>query len=374
MAPAYANMLLLVAAAVLLAATAGLARAEPVLLVGGAYQNAGSSDARNLAQYNGTEWFALASQFTAGTVRTLTEYNGKLVAGGTFATAGSEIVNCVAAYDGQQWTGFLGGVHDDYNQVPDVYSVYVYNGDLYVGGDFTHAGATAADNIAAWNGSAFRPLGAGLTGFPFAMVEYQESLYVAGDFITAGGVFSPDLARWDGAAWHSVAQGIANVTCAVYALAVYRDALIVGGVFGSASGVAADGIVQWDGAAYAPLGDGLGMDLGLPVYVYSLAVYKDMVIAGGRFSRAGGADAERVARWDGTSWAPLGLGVDNIVYALAVFNDVLVAGGMFEYADGNVRANGLATWDGTAWGTIDFANQYSLTREVLTLLPSSRRW
>lgn len=40
------------------------------------------------------------------------------------------------------------------------------SGDLYVGGTFDHAGMTAANNVAVWNGSAWSALGSGITGSP----------------------------------------------------------------------------------------------------------------------------------------------------------------------------------------------------------------
>src|SRR6185295_4539526 len=70
---------------------------------------------------------------------------------------------------------------------------------------------------------------------------------------------------------------------------------------------------------------------------------------------ADGAPAEHVARWDGTSWTPLGSGVDDTVQALAVFDDgsgpALFAGGNFTHA-GGVAANGLARWDGSSWSAV----------------------
>ena len=57
--------------------------------------------------------------------------------------------------------------------------------------------------------------------------------------------------------------------------------------------------------------------------------------AGGRFTTAGGVPANRIAKWDGTQWSPLGEGANGIVNAMAVFDDgsgdgpALFAGGYF---------------------------------------------
>jgi peptidoglycan hydrolase-like amidase len=81
-------------------------------------------------------------------------------------------------------------------------------------------------------------------------------------------------------------------------------------------------------------------------YVVGLTVYNCELIAGGLFSTAGGVSANYIARWNGTSWQPLGTGMGGIyrdVYALTVYNGELIAGGQFTTAGGN-PANYVARW------------------------------
>jgi hypothetical protein len=67
--------------------------------------------------------------------------------------------------------------------------------------------------------------------------------------------------------------------------------------------------------------------------------------AGGDFTTAGGVSANRIAKWDGTEWSPLGNGIDDWVRALAVFDDgsgpALYAGGYFSTA-GGIDVNRIA--------------------------------
>src|SRR5690606_19432964 len=71
--------------------------------------------------------------------------------------------------------------------------------------------------------------------------------------------------------------------------------------------------------------------------VNALAVFDDgtgeALYAAGRFTTAGGAEANNIARWDGSAWTPLGVGIDGSVNALTVFDDgtgpALYAGGPF---------------------------------------------
>jgi hypothetical protein len=41
------------------------------------------------------------------------------------------------------------------------------------------------------------------------------------------------------------------------------------------------------------------------------AVYDGDLIAAGAFTEAGGVPVNRIARWDGTDWSPLGSGIDG---------------------------------------------------------------
>jgi hypothetical protein len=80
--------------------------------------------------------------------------------------------------------------------------------------------------------------------------------------------------------------------------------------------------------------------------VWSLATLPNGdLVAGGRFTAAGGGSANHIARWDGTNWSPLGSGIGgglqfkSVVTALkALPNADLVAGGSFTMAGDGVSA------------------------------------
>ena len=90
-------------------------------------------------------------------------------------------------------------------------------------------------------------------------------------------------------------------------------ALYAAGSFLDAGGLAANRIARWDGGAWSPLGAGLNQT------VYALTVYADgsgpRLVAGGSFSNVGGIPSSGIGRWDGTSWSPLGLGANGSVRA-----------------------------------------------------------
>src|SRR5689334_10527566 len=64
-------------------------------------------------------------------------------------------------------------------------------------------------------------------------------------------------------------------------------------------------------------------------WVYATTVYNGDLIAAGKFTSIGGVYANRIARWDGIAWHPLGSGVNGKVWAMIVFNGKLYVGGEF---------------------------------------------
>ena len=74
---------------------------------------------------------------------------------------------------------------------------------------------------------------------------------------------------------------------------------------------------------------------GLNNLVTELAIYDGDLIAGGFFTRAGGATVNGIARWDGSSWSPLGQGLrggpmgQSGVLAMVTFQGDLIVAGLF---------------------------------------------
>ena len=87
-----------------------------------------------------------------------------------------------------------------------------------------------------------------------------------------------------------------------------------------------------------------------------MAVSGSDVYAGGTFTSAGGNPANYVAKWNGSTWSPLGSGVSAVSFAsyqvpvssLAVSGSDVYAGGAFTTA-GEVPANRIAKWNGSNW-------------------------
>ncbi len=226
------------------------------------------------------------------------------------------------------------------------------NGDIVIGGVFTQAGGVPASHIARWNGSAWSALGAGVDLNVRSLTEHPNGdLIAAGDFTLAGGVAVNRIARWDGSAWHALGTGVSSPSSpyGLYAVATLANGdLVAGGFFQQAGSSAANAIARWDGSTWSPLGAGTpGTVFGL------LTLHNGDLIAGGNFATAGGAPAGRIARWNGTTWSALGTGITGFrVNAIAEMpNGDLVVGGNFTAA-GGVPANRIARWNGTGWSAL----------------------
>jgi len=226
---------------------------------------------------------------------------------------------------------------------------------LYVGGAFTTAGGAPAANIAKWDGSHWSALGSGASSSIAALAVYEDQgqswLFAGGEFTYIGGLFNANhVAKWNGTRWATVSTGTDQ---SVYALTVYDDghgsALYAGGYFTMAGGRQASRIAKWDGFGWFALGDGLDGDY---PHIKGLTTFDDgsglSLYGVGHFSLAGGASANNIAKWDGTSWSPLGEGLGSYETPVVKgYRDVnaagLYVGGRFSVA-GTRASSRIAEW------------------------------
>ena len=432
----------------------------PALFAGGHFTRAGYANAASIARWNGVSWSALGSGIQ-GRVFALCSFDDgsgpALYAAGSFTLAGGASAANIAKWDGASWSALGAGTD------APIHALCVFDdgggAQLYAGGEFTVAGGASATYLARWNGSAWSSVGGGTDNWVRALAVYSESgtprLFAAGDFGVAGGQPGNHIARWDGSAWSGVgnngldlpAHALATWTVAgstflvaggefnnagmlpaaraarwngtawgavfgttfnsnptvdalaatsdgtLYAaieaapyvrrtstlapfsnfgpelgldaagldLAAFDDgggpALFVTGVFTHAGGQTANRIARWNGTSFSALGSGLGGSGGLnQIEGDALAVFDDgsgpALYVAGNFTQAGGASASYLARWNGSAWSSVGGGTDNWVHSLCVYDSGsganLYAGGYFGHAGGQA-VNCIARWDGSAW-------------------------
>ncbi len=333
----------------------------PALYAGGLLSSSGAVPVSGVAKWTGGGWAALGSG-PNGRVGALADFDDgagpALFVGGGFSIAGTEVANNMAKWRDSTWTavtasgpnsGFDGGVTalaaHDHGAGPV----------LYAAGQFFAAGSAPAQRVAAWNGTAWSPLGSGVEGLGVQSLAIFDdgggpALYAGGDFHTVGGTAVDNIARWDGGSWSPVGSGLDGV---VNALAVFDDgggpALYAAGNFLQAGAVGVSRIAKWDGISWSALGVGLNSQ------AYALTVFDDGngpdLYVGGAFALAGGQAASRVARWDGTVWSSLPGELLNLgVFALAGLDDgsgpSLFAGGTESHPID------VARWNGSSWSAL----------------------
>lgn len=327
----------------------------PALYVGGQFARAGESDVAHLARWDGAAFSSVGGGLSAR-ASALAVWDGALHVGGAFQEAGSPAtyVGRVARWDGQRFSQLAAGVN-----LGEVMALHAHDDGtgsrLYVGGTFDGLyDASGASRIASWDGVDFHPLATGVNGVVAALATFDDGtgprLGIGGDFVLAGDLAVERVAFWNGAAW--VPCGTGGSSRPIEALLSFDDgtgsALYAAGSFLSASGEPLERIARWNGREWSPVG------AGLPDFVFALETFDDGT---GRALYAGGDSVNgspSVSRWDGSNWTGLGAGLNNNVFALAEFDDgsgpALYAGGIFGRGSDPLR--GIARWDGSAWQSV----------------------
>src|SRR5262249_4185894 len=125
----------------------------------------------------------------------------------------------------------------------------------------------------------------------------------------------------------------------VLALTVFNSRMVAAGSFTSSAGGTPHNIATWDGLHDDPLGAGLNA----PVHALSSFTTGPPsnltyhLVAGGEFTMAGGASANRIAQWSENAnsiipppaWSAMSNGFNDLVNSLERFNNLTIAGGQF---------------------------------------------
>ncbi|MFG0284940.1 MAG: GC-type dockerin domain-anchored protein [Phycisphaerales bacterium JB039] len=304
-------------------------------------------------------------------------------AGGRFTSLFGPFPDRIGRLQGGRWVDVGAGVDDG-----AVVALAVFDEDgagpaapaLFAGGTFSTVGGAAMRGIARWDGTSWSPVGGGLDGSAYSLLAADldgaggepAALYVGGSFALAGGTPVSNLARWDGSAWADVGGGVDD---SVHALTTHDDgsglALIAGGRFEVAGGKITGYVARWDGAAWSRIAGGISG--GSSDAVYALASFDgdgpgplpQTLVAGGKFTIAGGITVRNIAQFDGVSWAPMEGGLADEIRSMRVFDEDgagpfparLFIGGSFHqvhYASGAVSGliQRIVRWDGITWSAV----------------------
>jgi hypothetical protein len=172
-----------------------------------------------------------------------------------------------------------------------------------VGGRFTVAGGVPANRVAAWNGSAWQPLGSGMDGGVTTLTLSGNFLYAGGYFNSAGGASADKLAKWDGTNWSGLADGPMLSMLpdapqtqfrAVTSIAVSGKDVYAGGGWDLSDYEDVGFVSKWNGSQWSQLVVCCG-------FVNTLTLAGDELYAG----KQGGAD-DVVEKWNGSTWSKIG--------------------------------------------------------------------
>ncbi len=420
------------------------------LYAGGFFTRVGGMPAGGLACWDGHRWSVLGG--TNGEVYILKADDHGVLAGGDFTLPGSTNHVTLARWDGREWdvlsgtglpcaaiancpltvgdleilgddvlasvewkdsSGFLNSAlarfdkHRQWSALPnprgsgsgyDYYSITKFRGQLVAGGEFSNPNNPLLHNIALWNGTAWQPLGEGLSGYvmdvagrdhhlyalhevptnlrtryivsrwdgtrwsalgtnyfespdsPFRLfVSPKDEVYVVGYFTGIQPIVAPNIVRWDGRQWEALFEGeyegVAGDASAPLAFAQHQGELYMAGSFQSAGAVFSRSIARWDGRKWHDVG---GSIQGSSQVVRRLASSGPLLFASGSFHNIGGVAVTNIASWNGVAWQPLGAGIQGSVSTLTWWQGSLYVSGFFQ-GIGGVAATNLARWEGTQW-------------------------
>lgn len=329
-----------------------------------------------------------------GTVYALVQNGNDLYVGGNFTQvcgnaacdSGNLTVNHIAKWDGTQWSalgyGVGPGVYGDLNNHGPVYALAVDGNTVYAGGyfglicgnDACDTDNTRVNNIVKWDGSHWSSVANGMTSSVSALIMQGGDLYAGGIFdklcgnstCDSGNTTVNSVAKWDGSHWSALGYGL---TVGVNTFTVNGSDLYVGGWFAricstiacDSNNIPANGIAKWDGSSWSAFGNGVSNAVNA-ILLNGSDLYAGGTLGefcGEQFCLYGNTPANRIAKWDGSSWSPLANGFDWGVNALVRNGSDLYAMGNLTWACGtslcssydtnNIPINHIARWDGSRW-------------------------
>lgn len=261
-----------------------------------------------------------------GTVRALAwTLDGRLYAGGDFDQSGLDRVGHLAEWTGTRWQSTPLPVSNG----PVLSLAPMDDGSLAVGGSFSSINNVPFPRIARLSDDQWFTMGS-FQGPVTSLRRESDGIYAVGMYSS-----SSPAARWNGTAWQAVNAGTSTCTLAVR---LSDEEFILSGNYYTAGNpysylrvVSSAAPRTTNGTIWNAVRDGQGG-----------------CIVSGTFTTIGGVQANRIARWNGVSFTPLGSGLPTVPVAIYVLRngDVLAAGGTPTIQGGFGH---IARWDGDTW-------------------------
>ncbi len=301
----------------------------------------GGIQAKKVAGYNGSKWFAMKCGLENGSIYDMIGFKGELYVTGKFDEIGCIQAKNIARWDGINWHEVEGGLSGGDN--PYGHALEIYNGELYIGGQFKKAGDVSALNIAKWDGSVWSSIGSVETGSVRELRVYRQKLFAGGYFSSVNGLIAAYIAAYDGSGWSAV--GIPEdlelqSTGVVKHMAVLKDKLYISGDFSANTQVLSE-LVVWDGDHLSDFGR--AFSLYADNTISELTVINDILYIGGTFNNVVGTQSSNIIQWDGDSWGIMSTGISGTVLTIEQYNGQIYIGGDFDAAGGH-PAEDISIW------------------------------
>jgi hypothetical protein len=277
--------------------------------VGGRFDSAGGVAAKNIAYWDGTNWFPLVGSQGNGldsTVLVITQIGDTILIGGNFTHAGGKVANHLAVWipSAAVWIPFID--HNGENGVNGgVDAISVINGTIIIGGGFTNAGSTECRKIAAFSNGKWMAFDKGIDGqnsYVDAITDsysYSSSFLVGGSFDSSNGTVIRNTGMWrldsmKGFPMEEFGSSVEGVNGPVYDITIGRDGVAFAGAFDTAGRTLARNLATFDDSYDSGWFEYGG---GLDAPGYSLAGWSIFVTApfinnhfwvGGAFTNPGG--------------------------------------------------------------------------------------
>lgn len=325
------------------------------------------------------EWLKMGTGVSAGAdvFAILVHSNGDIYAGGGFTEMGGVGDTAyIARWDGTAWQS-VGGATQTFNGA--VYALAeAPNGDVYAGGAFTTIEAVTFNRIARWEistetwivlnaGGAAQGLNQIVDGIAVAA---DGTMYCCGDFtadlgdpVTLNYVASYSIVTDTFSGIGTLATGL-NARTYTVEIDIDGETVYFGGNFTALNGGVVgtyNYVIQYNPSTntfqnMSILGGGMNNQVRILRRDNEGGVY-----AGGKFTTAGFANAEKVAYWNRKEWYPLGFDAEGLLgeaadftYDCAVSDKGLVyfSGEFFSASHSPLSLN-LSTWNKTRFSHLD---------------------
>ena len=225
----------------------------------------------------------------------------------------------------------------------------VHDGELVIGGDFECVDGVPAHGLAAWNGARWRAIPPAPLQVHWLAV-YRGNLIASG-WMNPGAEDSAAVAEWDGAAWRTISGGLhgGKDALTVDELVVDGETLYARGNFHRVGTRVAPGVAKWDGTSWSPLGSDSTI-FGQRSFVGHLAVYNSRLYAiEVRYDLQPGKTM--LIRWNGSNWDSVAVGNPRWLENISVYKDRLITAGDFD-SIGGCPAHSIAAFDGVRWSAL----------------------